>query len=170
MIPALWSWPTRILHWGMAIAITVDYFADGGDPLHNWSGYLALGVVVIRFAWGFFAADEANFRNFPLSPSLLIDHMKGFIVWKHKDYSGHNPLASWAYVFMWLLVVGLGISGYLLGTDRFWGDETLDDAHEYMADSLLVLIAFHLAGIVIDAFKFKRKTWMGMITGKRNSF
>ena len=167
MISVLWAWPTRILHWSMAIAITIDYFADGGDPLHNRAGYLALIAVIIRLVWGFISKDEANFRHFPLSPVTLLSHIKDFIQWRHKDYSGHNPLASWTYVFMWVLVVGLGISGYLLGTDQFWGDETMEGAHSLMANILLVLIAFHLVGIFLDAFKFKRKTWMGMISGKR---
>jgi hypothetical protein len=35
-----------------------------------------------------------------------------------------------------------------------------------MSDGLIVLALIHLIGLGRDSYKYKRKTWMGMVTGR----
>ena len=164
----VWGLFTRTLHWAIAIPVAINFFIDGGDLPHKVLGYFALIALVIRFCWGFRAPDYANFEKFPLS--LL--HVKTFLLsLKNKnsvDYSGHNPLSSWVYIMIWILVIGLGITGFMMGLDAFWGEDWLEEFHELLSSALASLVVLHLVGIIFDGIRHKRKTWLGMITGKRH--
>ena len=76
-----------------------------------------------------------------------------------------NPLASYVYVFIWLCVVCLALSGWLMGLDAFWGDETLEEIHEIISNILLALVAMHLFGMLTDFIFHKRKPWKKMLKG-----
>jgi cytochrome b len=133
-----WNLPTRIIHWVVAACIFFDFFSEGGDPPHNFAGYLAAGLVLFRMGYGIG-------RKFPRE----------------------NKLASLVYWLVWIDVIALGISGYLMGTDQFWGDETLHSVHAQLSNTLMGLTVLHLCGVFLHSIRFRKKTWMGMITGKR---
>lgn len=161
-----WDLPTRSIHWVIASVILLNLFIlDGGDDWHRYLGYLATFALLARLYWGFKGGTLSRFKNFPLKISELI-HFSKKIFSKHKDYPGHNPAASWTYVFIWTSLAGLGLTGWMMGLDRFWGEVWLEDIHEYISNFLKLLIVFHFLGILMDAYKFRRKTWMRMITGK----
>lgn len=163
----IWPLWVRIFHWVLAVIIILDAFVlEDGDPPHRYLGYLALGIVLVRFLMGFVGKGHENFKNFPVGPS----HIKKFLsthFQKAHHYEGHNPLASLTYFVMWFLVIALGVSGWMLGLDAFWGNEMVEEIHGLFSGALIALVVFHLIGISIDAILYKRKTWMGMISGKK---
>jgi cytochrome b len=63
---------------------------------------------------------------------------------KPKRYLGHNPAAAWMIVLLWGLVILLGISGWMMRIDFFWGDEWLQDVHAAIAYVLLAAVAVHI--------------------------
>lgn len=162
-----WSPVTRIIHWAIAIPILLNFFIDGGDYLHKALGYTVVVALMVRIAWGLVTKDKAHFRFFPLSPSSIRSHMSDLIMGKTKDYPGHNPLASFTYAFIWILVGLLGLTGYMMSLDAFWGEEWVEHLHEFFSKALVVLVFCHIAGMIFDSIRHKRKTWKGMITGKR---
>lgn len=166
--PIAWSLVTRILHWLIAIPILLDFFIEGGELSHKVLGYTALIMVLVRFVWGFASKDEANFSAFPLNVNKTFEYAKSAFSRKTIPYTGHNPLASWTYIFMWILVIALGITGFMMGLDRFWGEDWLENLHETMSNALLLLVVLHFIGLILDSWKFKRKTWLGMFTGKKS--
>lgn len=137
-----WSLVSRLIHWFIAIPVLLDFFLEGGDPPHRWVGYVALLFVLVRIAWGFVTKDEGAFRKF--TPDLK----RG------------------VYALIWLMVFSLGITGHMMGTDAYWGVEWVEDLHDVLADILMILVLLHLSGIALDAWKFKRKTWLRMINGR----
>lgn len=163
----LWSPVTRIIHWAIAIPVLLNFFIDGGDYLHKALGYTALVALIVRIAWGFVTKDKAHFKFFPLSPTSIRSHLSDLVMGKTKDYPGHNPLASLAYILIWMLVGLLGLTGYMMNLDTYWGEEWLEHLHELLSNGLVVLIFFHITGLIFDGIKYKRKTWKGMITGRR---
>lgn len=138
-----WSVFSRITHWFIAVPVLLDFFLEGGDPPHKILGYVALAFVGVRFVWGFFAQDEAQFSYFHVEPKRIV------------------------HVAIWVVVLSLGVTGYMMGTDAFWGVDWVEELHEGLAKVLMGLVFVHFAGIGLDAWKFKRKTWLGMITGRR---
>ena len=157
----LWSPITRILHWAIALPVLFNFFLSGGDTLHIVLGYTALAALLMRLVWGLVTKDKAHFKNFPLSVNEIRNYSRT------KEYPGHNPLASIVYILIWLLVGLLGVSGYMMGLDAFWGEEWLEVLHQNFSHALSGLVICHILGMSYDGVKHKRKTWLGMITGKR---
>ena len=68
---------------------------------------------------------------------------------------------------LWSVVIGLGVTGYLMGTEQFWGDERLEEIHELLANSLIPLIALHVISAVAMSFISKNNLIAAMITGNK---
>jgi len=134
----VWDIQIRIFHWLVALPVLMNFFLEGGDGPHNVLGYVALTALVLR------------------------------LLFIKKTASGRGQLANWVYIFIWVLVFLLGLTGFMMGLDAFWGEDWLEEIHEALATGMKVLVFLHLTGIVRDSVKYKRKTWLGMITGKRN--
>lgn len=166
----IWDRPTRLIHWFIASGILLNLFViEEGDPPHRWIGYGVTVFMLLRLVWGFFGAPASRFANWPLGFSYLkqfvSDQKHGF----HRDYPGHNPAACLTYVFIWLAILGLAVTGWMMGLDTFWGEEWLEDLHGAISTGLEVLVVIHLLGLSFDSWKFRRKTWLGMITGRRST-
>lgn len=162
-----WSLITRLTHWLIAIPVLLDFFIDGGEIEHKVFGYLAFSATLFRLGWGMVAKDLARFSYFPLSTREFWQHGRSLFSRKAINYPGHNPLASWIYLAIWTLVMGLGITGFMMGLDAFWGDEWLENLHEVMSNTLLTLVLLHFLGIAFDSWKFQRQSWKGMFTGDK---
>ncbi len=170
MSDIIWNWQVRLIHWSLAVAIILNiYVFEDGDRIHEWIGYAAAGFVVIRFVIGFVGKAPAQFSSFPVSFREIKIFIKNLISNRKVDYPGHNPLASLTYFAMWGLVIALGLTGWMMSLDRYWGEEWLKEFHTLISDSLQILILIHLLGIVLDSIKFRRKTWMKMINGRNGN-
>lgn len=135
-----WDIPTRATHWSLALCVVLNFFIiEEGSDLHDYVGYLASGLVVFRIGWSFFGSG----------------------------FTHHNRLASFVYFLIWSLVIALGISGWMMSLDQFWGEEWLEDIHENLSTALQILIVTHLAGVALDSIRYRRPTWKSMITGVR---
>lgn len=165
----IWDVQTRLTHWSLATAIILNLFVlEEGDDPHNYVGYAAVAFVCVRALWGFIGGEQSRFRSFPIQPKKVLDFVKSTLKGTAKDHPGHNPAASVAYLSTWTCVIALGITGWMMGLDAFWGEEWLEETHEAISNGLQVLIVVHLIGIAMDSKKHKRRTWLGMIRGNRD--
>lgn len=167
MSTILWSPITRTIHWAIAIPVLLNFFIDGGDYLHKVLGYIAFAALVVRLMWGLVTKDKAHFKYFPVKPSEIKNYILDLVLNKAKDYPGHNPLASTTYISIWILIGLLGVSGHMMSLDAYWGEEWLEHLHEFFSNGLVALFFCHIVGLIFDGIKYKRKTWIGMITGTR---
>ena len=69
---------------------------------------------------------------------------------------------------LWAVVLMLGVSGYLMGTDRFFGEEWLQEIHEILANGLIVLIAAHILAAIGMSLYTRVNLPRAMITGRKN--
>jgi len=161
----IWQLSTRILHWCVAVPTLANYLLEGGEKPHEWAGYAAALFVGLRLLRGLVCRDHAHFRHFPLHPRSVVEHLL-HITERHRPTVGHNPLASWVYLFMWSTLIALAVTGFMMGMDAYWGEEWLENLHEDIATGLQVLIALHFLGLAYDSWRFKRKTWLAMFTGR----
>jgi cytochrome b len=165
----LWTLPLRLGHWGLAVIVILNLFwLEDGDQAHRWLGYAAVGIVGLRFLQGIWGAPHERFSSFPLGWPHLKKFLLGVFSRGGQDpYRGHNPLASWIYILMWLGVLGLGLSGWIMGWDIFFGDERLHDIHTKLSDLMIGLLVLHVLGMLYDTWRYRRATLLSMFTGHR---
>lgn len=165
----VWTKYIRLMHWIVALVVINNLFIlDDGEEIHRYLGYTAAAIVGVRFLYGFKTSSKAHWKFFNITPSAILTFFKNTV--KHHDagYEGHNPLASLTYIVMWILILALATTGFLMGTDQFWGDELIEEIHSYLSNGLMILVAFHLVGIAVDSIVHRRQSWMNMINGKKN--
>lgn len=153
----------RIIHWLIAFIVITDLFiVEEGELYHRTLGYAGVLLVVTRLIYGLTTKSSGHFRFFSLHPKELF---KFFISTKYKmpTNKNHNPAASYVYFSLWCVIIGLGVTGYMMGLDRFWGEEWLEEIHELLADGLKILIAVHFFGMLIESFKQRKQIWLKMI-------
>ncbi|MRI58596.1 MAG: hypothetical protein C6H99_03705 [Epsilonproteobacteria bacterium] len=180
----IWTLPTRIFHWLLALYILIAFLSSEEENLltiHAAVGY-GIGVLVLfRLIWGFWGPRYSRFRDWPLSIKEAIDYIF-HITRPKKLYPGHNPAA--ALVMMGIIVVtffsvltgllaygiqeGRGILAFL-HSPLFKEMEIFEEVHEFFTTLLLLLIGAHLAGVALDYLLHKdQKTYLSIFTGYKN--
>lgn len=165
--------PTRLFHWlfsglfllSFVIAQTVD---DESVIFiyHMLSGLMLGGLVVWRILWGLVGSKHARFSGFNLNPVHLKDYFLGILSGSKKRWLGHNPASSCAAVTMFALALGLAITGYLMSTGN---KETFEDIHEFMANTFIVVVVLHVAGIILHSLRHQDAIALSMVDGKKEA-
>lgn len=164
----VWDPFVRIFHWSLVICVMVNNFViDDGEDLHQWLGYIACTLVSARIVWGFVGTRYARFADFFPTPQRIRAHFHALRTRHEEDYAGHNPLGALMMLTLIALVLALGLSGYLQTTDRFWGEEWLQELHAMIAQVLISLAGLHaLAAIAMSRIERTNLVW-AMITGTK---
>ena len=63
------------------------------------------------------------------------------------------------------LVLALGLTGWLQGTDAFWGEEWLQVLHEWLADGLMLAAGLHAAAAIAIGRMERVNLVQAMFTG-----
>lgn len=163
----IWDIPVRVLHWTLAAATSaalVFAFVHGPDHpwfgYHAWAGMVAAGALVLRIVWGFVGPGSARFSRWPWSPLAVLRFVLGlFGLGKgaHEQAAGHNPLASWVMLSIFLVTGALVASGLAGG----------EDPHETLAIVLASLIGVHLAGLLWHTIRHRENIARAMLDGRK---
>uniref|UniRef100_A0A8W7PU77 Cytochrome b561 bacterial/Ni-hydrogenase domain-containing protein n=1 Tax=Anopheles coluzzii TaxID=1518534 RepID=A0A8W7PU77_ANOCL len=134
--------------------VEIYFDTKTGKPVkspHRWAGYLAAALVLSRVLWGFVGSKHARFADFFPTPRRLRAHWQDMRQGRLDAHAGHNPLGALMMLWLMALVLGLGVTGYLLGTDAFWGDDRMQELHEALANILIGSVGLHvLAALVMS--------------------
>ena len=173
----IWTLPTRIFHWLLAIGFTIAYILGDFDNIRNLHiafGSLVGALIIFRLLFGLLGPTYSNFKDFPIGLKNLKEFIKTYFS-KSKIYAGHNPIAS--VIMLLILIVGLicGISGFFLyATENNLvsigiNEDFLKESHEVVANLFLILVGLHLLGI-LGEIMFHRKigTIQSIFTGYKN--
>jgi cytochrome b len=128
-------------------------------------GYVAGALVLARIVWGFVGSRHARFADFFPTPRRLRQHLQALRQGRHPAYAGHSPLGALMMLALMALVLALGVTGWLQGTDAFWGDEWLKDLHEGLANALLWSAGAHAAAAIIIGRLERVSLVRAMVTG-----
>lgn len=173
----IWTLPTRIFHWLLAIGFTTAYIVadfDNFENLHFAFGAFVGVLLLFRILFGLLGPRYSNFKDFPIGLKRQKEFITSYFS-KTKEYAGHNPVAS--LILLLILFVGLlcSISGYLLyATENSvltsgFSEDYLEESHEVLAHLFLILVALHLIGILGDIlFHSKTGTFQSIFTGYKN--
>lgn len=164
----VWDLPVRLLHWTWVLALAAAtlglwWFSRWHQP----AGYTALAAMLLRLAWSGLGGRHARFTQFLRSPRATWAYARQVGRGTAPRYVGHNPLGAWMIVALMLNVGGLAFSGWLYTSDRFWGDETVEDVHRTLAWSLLALVTLHVVGIVFTSLRQRENLVAAMFSGHK---
>ncbi len=155
----IWDLPVRVFHWALVASIvTAHLTTDGLGKIHRFAGYIAVSLLIFRIVWGFAGTKFARFTDFVKGPRTVLkytaDELTGFADRK----LGHNPAGGAMILALLLAVAGIGTTGILLRTERFFGSETVETVHWMLAYSLFVLVPLHVLGVSTGIRLAQRKS------------
>ncbi len=164
----VWDLWVRLTHWTVAVGVLINLFelTEEGSTWHEYVGYAVVAIVVSRLIWGFIGTKYARFSDFFPTPNRIKNHLTS-ISGNGKKHLGHNPFGALMMFALWGVIIGLGVTGYMMGMDAYWGEEWLQELHELLANSLYVLIPVHVLSAIGMGFIEKQNLVKAMITGKK---
>ena len=68
------------------------------------------------------------------------------------------------------LIIGmltLCLTGWLYTTDRFWGEDWVEETHEAISNAMLLLVGLHVLGVIVASFRHRENLVRAMITGRK---
>ncbi|KHD89780.1 MAG: hypothetical protein OM95_01525 [Bdellovibrio sp. ArHS] len=160
----VWDLFVRVFHWTLVLCIFLNYFiTEEGDTVHEVIGYVAAGFVTARIIWGFIGSPHVRFKNWLVGPVAVFHYLRDYK--NRKAYLSHNPIAGWVMLFLMSCVIGLGITGFMMGTDAYFGEEWVEQLHEIIANVMMAGVAMHVAGVLLASYHEKQNLVASMVHG-----
>lgn len=167
----VWDPLVRVFHWSLVACVLLNRFAlEAGDPPHQWVGYLAAALVSVRVVWGFIGSRYARFSDFFPTPARLRAHLQGWLAGEPPHVVGHNPLGALMMLALMALVLALGATGWLQGTDTYFGEEWLQELHETLANALILLAGLHAVAAIVMGRIERVRLVRAMVTGVKEYY
>lgn len=193
----VWDPMVRIFHWGLVAAFTVAYLsAEELSTVHEMAGYVVAGLVAFRLVWGLIGGRYARFSQFIKGPAAVIAYLRDMIAGREPRYLGHNPAGAAMIVALLVTLSGTAFTGWLLEDETRiamlpelpqivapayadedhegrehgeGGDSAVKEAHEVLANLMLLLIAAHVGGVVLASFRHRENLARAMVTGDKRA-
>lgn len=176
----VWDLPLRLFHWLFAAAFAIAWLSRDDRLLHVhvFAGYLLAGLVVFRLAWGLVGSRHSRFRDFAYGPRAALGYLRKLLAGRAPRMLGHNPAGSWAIFGLLALGFGLSLSGLLtLGGEEghgplagwigFAAGERAHQVHEFLAWTMLALVAGHLIGVAVESLLHRENLAAAMLHGRK---
>ena len=165
-IEKVWDPFVRVFHWSLVILMTANAFVlDDESKFHRWVGYTVAGLIAARIIWGFVGTAYARFSSFPPSAEKSVEQLTDIVTGRRKIHLGHTPLGG-LMIYNLLFSIGLiCLSGYLMTTDMFWGEEWPEELHEIAVTWVELSAGLHIAAVLFESIRTKVNLPRAMVTG-----
>ncbi|MDE2516280.1 MAG: cytochrome b/b6 domain-containing protein [Rhodospirillales bacterium] len=164
----VWDPVVRIFHWGLVCAFVTAWFSAARlETIHHLAGYAALGLIAIRLVWGVIGTRHARFSQFVRHPMTVLAYLRAIATGSEARHLGHNPAGGAMIVALILAVSGTAITGWMMTTNRYWGVAWVNQLHSLLAHGVLVLVGFHLAGVLLASLRHRENLVWSMISGRK---
>lgn len=165
---AVWDPLVRLIHWSLALTILLNgAITEEESTLHEWVGYVALALVATRLLWALVGPRPARFTAFPPSPARAIRYLRDVVAGKRTVHLSHNPVGALMVYNIWLTVIAIGVTGYMMTTVAYFGVDWVEEAHEAAFAWLLVSVALHVAGVMFDTWRSRVNLVRAMVGGRK---
>jgi cytochrome b len=165
----VWDVLVRIFHWSFAACFAGAWLTAESErwrDVHVMLGYTMLGLVAFRLVWGFAGPRHARFTSFVRGPAAIARYLRSLLSARPEHHLGHNPAGAVAIVLLLGLAVLAGASGWAVFNGL--GGEWLEEAHEFLAGSMLAVVGVHLAGVAVSSWLHRENLVAAMLTGRKN--
>ena len=175
----IWDLPLRVFHWMFAAAFLAGWITSESDRLlyaHTYAGYVMAGLLIFRLIWGLCGGTYSRFGSFRFSPKQAFSYARTVLTGKPRHYIGHNPAGSWVIYLLFLLTALLCLTGLMvLGGEEGQGPMRelvsiplgvfFHDVHMYIAWLMVVLVAFHIGGVIVESYVHRENLARAMLDG-----
>jgi cytochrome b len=163
----IWDLPTRFFHWLLVFSVFAAFgVAEWTEKdtsifyLHVVFGVLAGLLIIWRLIWGFAGSRHSRWNELFFPLPNIVGYFKESLSGKSKYYAGHNPGGAIVVLGILLLIACTVLTGILSPQD-----EIFEDLHENLPIFLMVLVAIHIAGVLLATKVHKENYALAMVTG-----
>jgi cytochrome b len=162
----VWDPLVRIFHWTVALGTIANLtvLRNVEDP-HVYLGYAMVGALTVRLVWGFVGKGHARFSAFVLGPKAVVQYGSALIARREPRYVGHNPAGAVMMLVLMILIAGMGVTGWMMGSDQFWGEPWVEELHETLANIIIGAAVLHVLAAVVESVRHKENMPWSMVTG-----
>jgi len=178
----IWDPVTRLWHWVLVLTVGVGwsfgkFMSFDTIEWHFYLGYLTLGLMVIRYLWGFIGPPQVRYRALLPTPDKLFGYLRHVGQRKPSGTAGHNPLGSLSVILMLLAITAQALTGLFIESEDFFESGPLAGYvteatvsrltwwHRLNADFILILVVLHVSAILFYLIWKKENLVTAMITG-----
>ncbi|GAB2909587.1 cytochrome b/b6 domain-containing protein [Paraburkholderia jirisanensis] len=162
----VWDLWVRLTHWTIAGIVVWNLFGPT-DPLHRWLGYAAAALAALRIVWGFVGTRYARFSVWWPSWPHTADYLRSLARGQPLHHVSHNPLGALMAVLLWGLIFALAASGWLMRTERFWGEDWPQALHTALSIALEVCVCIHIGAAIVMSLWTRENLIGAMFTGRK---
>ena len=162
----VWDPLVRVFHWSLVILFTANaFFVDDESKLHDAIGYAVVALVLMRILWGFLGSRYARFSSFPPSLSGATGQLTEIATGSKRIHVGHTPLGALMIYNLLATMLLIGLSGYLMTTDAFWGLKWPEELHEACVTWAEISVVLHILAVIYESARTKVNLPRAMVTG-----
>ncbi|MHA6324137.1 cytochrome b/b6 domain-containing protein [Roseivivax sp. CAU 1753] len=148
----VWDPLVRIFHWSLVLAFGANALViDDDSGLHEWVGYGIAALILLRILWGFVGRGYARFASFPPDVAAARNQVTDIATGRKTIHLGHTPLGALMIYNLLLALLVIGLSGYLMTTDVFWGLEWPEDLHEAAVTWTEISVVAHVLAVLYES-------------------
>lgn len=165
----VWDPLVRVFHW-----TTVTIFAANAlitDPeakLHLWLGYTLAALLAVRLLWGFVGPLTARFSHFLPTPQGVTQQLSDMATGRKRAHLGHTPLGALMIFNLVASLIGICITGYMMGTDAYFGIDWVEKAHEALVTWAEISVVIHVSAVIWESRRTGVNLPRAMVTGVKN--
>jgi cytochrome b len=131
--------------------------------VHVTLGYTMLGLVGFRLVWGVLGTRYARFTDFVRGPKEVTQYLRSMFKGDPAHHTGHNPLGALSILAILALTLGIAASGWAAYNEM--AGEWVAELHEVVANSMMLILAVHVAGVVVSSCMHKENLARSMLSG-----
>ncbi|MDO6561858.1 cytochrome b/b6 domain-containing protein [Amphritea sp. 1_MG-2023] len=177
----VWDPLVRVFHWSLALFFTVAYLTeDDFETVHIYMGYAISVLIAFRLLWGFVGPQYARFGNFVTGKARVVRYLKSLLSGRAEHYIGHNPAGGLMVValllmlaltcFFGMTLLAMDNAGPLAGTFvTALNDDWVKELHEFCANTTLMLVFIHIAGVIVSSFLHRENLVKAMVSGVKKA-
>jgi len=167
----VWDPVVRLFHWTIVTGVVLNLWVfEHGKYLHRVTGYVVVAALAIRVIWGVIGTRHARFSDFFPTPRRVMAHISALQRGEDPRRLGHSPLGALMMLTLMAILAGLGLTGWMMGLDAFWGVKWVENVHGLMANGVTALAILHIAAAVIESVRHRENLPWAMVTGRKRAW
>ena len=166
----VWDPLVRIFHWSLVASFATAWFTSTSrDETHQWIGLIAAALIAFRLLWGFIGSPYARFSQFIRYPRITLRYIIDILKNREVRYLGHNPAGGMMVLALLSGVAGTALTGYLMTTDAWYGEDSMQITHSVFAYGVLILLVGHIGGVILASIRHKENLVSAMVSGNKKA-